>query len=271
MKNPIEGLSNLQQRVIVGVLGIGLFFGLIVSGLLATCILFSILILLCLFEFMGLSPTKVPIHLKLLASAFGFSFFVAAMGWMPMFFLLALPPLLMLFLVFIPVERPFEVASWLVLGVGYLVPCWFCMLQLGGACSENGLSATTLLGLFGLLWASDSGAYFAGRSLGKTKLLPRVSPKKTWEGLIGGWIAASALAYFLSSLQTPYSLMQWEILAASTTFFGTLGDLAESVLKRSLDVKDSGSILPGHGGILDRFDGLFVCAPVNLLLVNIFF
>lgn len=270
MKNPLAHLSNLWQRVIVGVLGIGFFFGMILSGPQAIIVLFLLLLILCLIEFYGLSPLPVPPHLKSLGIVFGLSLFATSLGLLPWWGLLAFLPVLTAFLVLIPTENPFEKASWLILGVVLIVPSWFCMFLLAPD-PEAGVNAPTLLGLFGLLWASDSGAYFAGRSLGKTKLLPRVSPKKTWEGLIGGWLAASILAYFLSGLSTPYTLMQWEILAVSTTFFGTLGDLAESALKRSLDIKDSGSLLPGHGGILDRFDGLFICAPTNFLLVNLFF
>jgi len=271
MKNPLAKLSNLQQRVIVAVLGIALFFGLIFNGLTPTVCLFSAILLLCLTEFFSLSPNPIPLPLRFIALGLGLCFFISGFGVIPPLYLFSFLPLLMGFLVFSPTKKPFEVAGWLVLGVAYLVPSWFCMLLMSGSCSESGFSSSALLGLFGLLWASDSGAYFAGRTLGKTKLLPRVSPKKTWEGLVGGWMAASALAFFLSGLETPYNLVQWEILAASTTFFGTLGDLAESVLKRSLDVKDSGSLLPGHGGILDRFDGLFICAPVNYFIITAFF
>jgi phosphatidate cytidylyltransferase len=118
---------------------------------------------------------------------------------------------------------------------------------------------------------ADSGAYFAGRSLGKTKLLPAVSPKKTWEGLAGGLAGSLTLAWILSFYLPQFSLSQWLMLATSTTLFGTLGDLAESRLKRSLAMKDSGNMLPGHGGFLDRFDGFFMAAPVNYLLVEFIF
>ena len=158
--------------------------------------------------------------------------------------------------------------AWIVAGWFYLITPWLCILWLIGDFTYNpGL----LLGLFGLLWTADSGAYFAGKTLGKTKLLPRVSPKKSWEGLFGGLICAVLLGYGLAHWVGVFSSGQWVVLAISTAIFGTLGDLAESALKRSLDVKDSGDILPGHGGILDRFDGLFVAAPLNYLIAVFFF
>lgn len=113
-----------------------------------------------------------------------------------------------------------------------------------------------------MLWCNDTGAYLVGRQFGKTKLFERHSPKKTWEGFMGG-IALSALAavvisYFFKELQWN----QWVSVSILISCFGTLGDLIESMFKRSIDVKDSGEILPGHGGLLDRFDGLLLAAPI---------
>ncbi len=99
---------------------------------------------------------------------------------------------------------------------------------------------------------------------GRTKLFERVSPKKTWEGFVGG-VAFAVLAGYLFAYFTDSSVMHWMILAVIIGVFGTLGDLSESLLKRSGDVKDSGNILPGHGGVLDRFDGILLSAPLVLV------
>ncbi|MCC8424412.1 phosphatidate cytidylyltransferase [Mucilaginibacter sp. UR6-11] len=118
------------------------------------------------------------------------------------------------------------------------------------------------LGFLLMLWANDTGAYLVGSKLGRTKLFERHSPKKTWEGLIGGILITAVAAYFISTYFTEIALEHWIWMGILISCFGTTGDLIESMFKRSIDVKDSGGILPGHGGLLDRFDGLLIAAPI---------
>jgi phosphatidate cytidylyltransferase len=125
--------------------------------------------------------------------------------------------------------------------------------------SEN--NARIILGFFILIWSNDTFAYLVGRSVGKTKLFQRISPGKTWEGTVGGVICTQGIAYALSIYFTELEPIHWHVVAVIVSVFGTLGDLVESMFKRSLGVKDSGNILPGHGGILDRFDAVLVAAP----------
>lgn len=125
-----------------------------------------------------------------------------------------------------------------------------------------------LFGVFVIIWTNDTFAYLTGRLLGKTKLFPSVSPNKTIEGAIGGAVFALIATFVFSQFHQNLSLMQWIILATVTISFGTLGDLVESKFKRLAKVKDSGNILPGHGGILDRLDSLFFAAPfINTVLL----
>lgn len=128
--------------------------------------------------------------------------------------------------------------------------------------SELEHNADLVLMFFFTLWANDTGAYLSGRSFGKRKLFPKISPNKTWEGTIGGALLAVLLAYNCGVYFTSFSRTEWVVMALIIVVFGSLGDLVESMLKRSYDIKDSGKILPGHGGILDRFDGLLIAAPV---------
>jgi phosphatidate cytidylyltransferase len=113
-----------------------------------------------------------------------------------------------------------------------------------------------------LLWSNDTGAYLVGVKFGRTKLFERHSPKKTWEGFIGGIVICAGIALIISHFYAELAWQQWVIVAVLISVFGTAGDLIESMFKRSINVKDSGGILPGHGGLLDRFDGLFLAVPV---------
>ena len=120
------------------------------------------------------------------------------------------------------------------------------------------------LGILLLNWTLDSMAYFVGRFFGKHFLFPRISPKKTWEGSIGGAIFCMALGYGLTIWMKEVS-WNWMVVAGIITVFGQLGDFVESMFKRSMNLKDSGNILPGHGGILDRFDGFIFSIPIIFL------
>lgn len=131
-------------------------------------------------------------------------------------------------------------------------------------------SPEVVLGFFIMLWLNDTGAYVFGRLFGKNKLFPRISPKKTWEGLIGGVISAMVGGWILSVYYPQFSLLNWLILAILISVSASFGDLVESMLKRSLKIKDSSNLLPGHGGILDRFDGVLLASPVVFTYLMIF-
>ncbi len=118
-----------------------------------------------------------------------------------------------------------------------------------------------LLGIFALLWIYDSMAYCIGVPLGKHRLFERISPKKSWEGAIGGGLLTIIAGLFLNSIIPALSFQSWIIITLIVIVFGTLGDLVESLFKRSINVKDSGSFLPGHGGILDRIDSFLFVIP----------
>jgi phosphatidate cytidylyltransferase len=127
-----------------------------------------------------------------------------------------------------------------------------------------------IIGFFILIWANDTGAYLSGMSFGRHKLMERISPKKTWEGFIGGIILASLIAWFLSGWLGVIDKIHWIIIALIVSIAGTYGDLIESMLKRSIGVKDSGTIMPGHGGFLDRFDSAIISFPLVYLFISLF-
>ena len=134
--------------------------------------------------------------------------------------------------------------------------------------SDNKYDPTLLIFLFILIWAFDSGAYLFGVSFGRHKLFERISPKKSWEGFFGGWFLTLVFALALHHLFPRYEPGFMLLIATIITITGTIGDLVESMIKRNLGVKDSGKFLPGHGGLLDRFDSMLFASPFVYLVIH---
>jgi len=128
-----------------------------------------------------------------------------------------------------------------------------------------------LIAVFVTIWVNDTGAYLVGMTFGKHRLFERVSPKKSWEGFIGGALAALASGYVFSLFIPEINLLQWLIFSEIVVIFGTFGDLLESLLKRTVKVKDSGDVIPGHGGLLDRFDSMLLAAPAIFIYLSFIF
>jgi phosphatidate cytidylyltransferase len=126
-----------------------------------------------------------------------------------------------------------------------------------------------LLGSFILVWVNDSFAYLIGKNFGKQKLFEKISPKKTVEGFLGGLLFSCIASYFIATFTQTLDFTSWLILGIVITVFGTLGDLIESKFKRQANVKDSGTIMPGHGGLLDRLDSIIFAAPFIYLFLRI--
>jgi len=170
-----------------------------------------------------------------------------------------------------PFDKMIASAGATILGVLYVVLLGGHLVALRVGFDER-LSAHLLSFFFLVLMGSDTGAYYAGRALGKHKLAPMISPGKTWEGVAGGVVAALALAavaHFWFFRELP---LKWALpLAAVMTILGILGDLTESALKRSAGAKDAAKILPGHGGALDRLDSLLFNAPLLYYFAHFYF
>lgn len=148
------------------------------------------------------------------------------------------------------------------------------MIALPFALMNNVMASSQwlMLAVFVLIWVNDSGAYLVGSTLshrpgGNHKMFPRVSPGKSWEGLVGGILLTLVAGYIFSVYVADYSWWQWLLLALGISVAATLGDLTESLFKRTLGVKDSGRFMPGHGGVLDRFDSLLLATPVVFILL----
>ncbi|PTX22304.1 phosphatidate cytidylyltransferase [Pontibacter mucosus] len=275
MNNKLSTLSNLNQRLIVGVLGAAVLIGGILFSEWTYFLLFLGLTLLGIAEFytlvavQGMRPNK-PLGL-LLGGVFFTSMFLVQKDVAPGELLFLSLPLL--FLVFIyemyrKKPQPFTNIAFTITGVVYLaVP--FGLLHLLGYYGEE-YSWQPILGLLLLIWASDTGAYIFGKNFGKNKLFERISPGKTWEGWVGGTLVTMLVGYGLSHVFLDLEQYQWLGVSIIVGIVGVLGDLSESMLKRSLGVKDSGTLLPGHGGILDRFDSLLMVIPFVVAFLEIF-
>ena len=151
-----------------------------------------------------------------------------------------------------------------VAGLLVLQPAWLALVTL-----HQTPGPVFVLLLMLLIWGADSGAYFAGRALGRHKLAPRVSPGKSWEGVLGGALSALVIAAVFYHWQAPQlGLAGFLAAVLATIAISIVGDLLESMFKRIVDVKDSGGLLPGHGGVLDRIDSLTAAAPVFVILLG---
>ena len=253
----------------------GIIFGVVYSELTYFVIFFTI----CLFSLIefydlsgldGLKPQKVfGIICGILV--FSISFFIERKDIPSKFYFLIFPLFSCVYIIklYKKLERkPFTNIAFTFLGIFYVaVP--FALLN--AAAFENGIyNFEIIVGCLFILWASDTGAYFAGTYFGKRKLFERISPKKSWEGAIGGALLATLFAVGISYYFHTLAFWQWMVIDIIIIIGGIYGDLVESLLKRSIEIKDSGDSLPGHGGFLDRFDGLLISAPFIVAFLEIF-
>lgn len=263
-------MREILRRGLTGILYVVLLLSTVFLNSDAFDFLFMVFGLACLYEFKRLTRLK------------GYYIFIAylALWWVYIYLVTdrALITLLMLFtltinlallaFLFSKKEKSFTAVQKFIIALFYI----------GGGCifltmipyQDNEFAQFLIMGIFILIWVSDTFAYLVGKTIGRTKLYPSISPKKTIEGSLGGLVFALIAAYFLAQYETTLSLNQWLILATVIVVAGGLGDLLESKFKRMAGVKDSGAILPGHGGMLDRLDSLVFAAPFAYLTLNLF-
>lgn len=265
-----------MTRVVTAIVFVAVVVGSIYGGQLSFMAFFALICGLSLWEFfgltnkgenvlfrrmfgtlIGLSPYLGFSYLQLTKNS-GFQFESIAfitLGIILLFFLQFLYEL------FKASSQPFlhlssTALALLYIGIPFALFQFLAFWPSGGSYDPN-----KILGLLLLVWSNDTFAYLVGSQIGKTKLFPRISPKKTWEGSIGGGVLTLVIAYACFMVLGGYSLQDWMVLGLLAVVFGGLGDLVESMMKRSLNIKDSGGILPGHGGILDRFDAFIFFLP----------
>ncbi len=261
-------MSNLVQRTITGIIFLAVVIGAILLGKITFFILFELVIIGAMYEFYTLAEKKKFKPQKIYGIIIGAIFFAANYFFAnnmvdARIFLVLIPVIISIFIVelYRKSDYVFVDIGFTLLGILYIsVPVSFANYIVLNNASEYNFQL--LLGFLFLIWSFDTLAYVFGVSFGKHRLFERISPKKSWEGFIGGTISSLGIAYVLSILFTELSFLYWAILSVIVSVFGTYGDLVESSFKRNIDEKDSGSILPGHGGILDRFDAVFFTLPL---------
>lgn len=274
MTSNSKKFSSLGQRVITALVGAIAIIGGIYWGMWGYFIVFLTISFFTLWEFYKLAIMDDMAPLKVWGSIIGLvlfslSFFIEA-GLLPIKYLLLIFPLLtsvFLIKLYKKDEKPFTQVAYTFLGLIYVtIP--FSLLNVI-VFNSGQYRFQIIFGILFILWASDTGAYFTGILFGKKKLFERVSPKKTWEGSIGGAILAFVFAYGFSVFFTDLTFIQWLVAATLIVIAGVYGDLVESLFKRSIAIKDSGSSIPGHGGFLDRFDGLLLASPFVAAFISL--
>jgi len=265
-------MGELSKRIISGLVYVVVFLAAI---LIAKETYISLIIFfagVCLWEFSRMINSK-NILPYLLLGLFGITFLINKLSYLSdaniklLFLSYSVVSLLILTKnLFVTEQRPRTELNNLFLSIKYVVfPFLFLMLLpfINGVYTPNIIIFTILI-----IWTNDSFAYITGKNFGKHKLFERISPKKTIEGFVGGLLFSIIVGVAIGYYSQIFSIINWVVIAILISVFGTIGDLVESKFKREAGVKDSGTIMPGHGGLLDRLDSLFFLAPFVYLYIH---
>ncbi|MCE4563616.1 phosphatidate cytidylyltransferase [Maribellus sp. CM-23] len=265
-------MSNLTKRSIWGLIYVVVMMGGLLFHPIAFAVVFGTLLFFTQYEFYALVEAAGHKISRLPGTLMGVFYFLICAGiansLLPKSLLLiCIPIILLMFIIelFRRNHNTLERSGLTVLGFIYIaIP--FALMNFIVNSSLNGQTNVyypwIMAGVFLILWTNDSFAYLIGTRFGKHKMCTRISPAKSWEGLIGGAVFAIVMGIVNAVLFQAVDMLSWIVIAVLTVGFGTLGDLFESKIKREIGTKDSGNILPGHGGFLDRLDSLLFAIPV---------
>ena len=270
--------NNFIQRAVTGVLFVIVLVGCILYSPLSFGILFTIISVLSVHEFAQLVSKSSEVSINKTITALGGAYlFLALMSFCTQqsvgarVFLPYLGLLLYMMITELYLKKKNPTGNWAYSMLSQLyVALPFALLNVIGFQNSSETGSVTYnpilpLSIFVFIWLSDTGAYCVGSLIGKHRLFERISPKKSWEGSIGGGIFSIASSLGFAHFFPFMPGWQWVGLAIVVVIFGTWGDLTESLMKRQLGIKDSGNILPGHGGMLDRFDSALMAIPAAVV------
>lgn len=269
-------MSNLVQRIITGVLGAAFMLTAIWFNYLSFVAIFFLITFFSLVEYHQLLKKSGIATNSTVGITGGIVLFVLFVFnkyyfFIPAEILLVATCLLFTTLLLVELfsvnEQPLARVAYTIFGTLYIAVPFGLLTQIPLEITQYSADTTVrykfeiIYAILFLIWANDVGAYFAGKFLGRHKLFERISPKKTWEGSFGGLATAILFTYLFYHYAGMFSIPKWIGLCIVIVLSGSLGDLVESMIKRTLQVKDSGTLLPGHGGFLDRFDALIFAIP----------
>jgi phosphatidate cytidylyltransferase len=261
-------MSNFFQRTLTGIAIVAVIIGAVILGaysFLILCLLINLLGLIEFYRLFQINQHRVRNALGVLLSA---TLFITICPYIlgvvdPRVLLINLPLISIIYIteLYHKSDTPFSSLAFIFLGIVYITVPIILFFSCAVGFNDKLYHPEIILGYLFLLWANDTGAFITGSLLGKHLLFERISPKKTWEGSAGGAVLVMGIVVMNSILFNEISFSGWAIIGVTVIIMGTFGDLVKSMMKRSLRIKDSGTILPGHGGILDRFDSLIGSAP----------
>lgn len=275
-------VKEIATRAVTGVIYILVILLGILGGRFTFLLVFGAILGIALFEFYRMVEKKMSHDIsKTFNIASGVLLFLSVFLYLEGITPYALPTLILLYLLIliaaaIFLRRDDILHSTIYSGFGQIyltLPLSLLMLLSYTDTVRNSGSYNWLpvLALFVFIWVNDTAAYFFGSLIGKRKLLEHVSPKKSVEGFIAGIVFTVLASLLFAHLCPVYDTLVWIGFAIVVSLFGTVGDLFESLIKRTFGVKDSGNLIPGHGGILDRIDSLLIAAPAALLYLNVIY
>lgn len=266
-------MKNLLQRTVSGIIYLIILIGSLFLGKYAFGAVFLIMGLLALIEFydlIGLQGFTGPTIFGMVTGTviFVLAYLVASQtaGYFYLSLAGLLPVLAFIMALYSSEKNSIKRIGKSLLGVLYImIPLAIINYMVFPNTNSHEYTHRIVLGILALIWINDTGAYLAGSIFGRHKLFPRISPKKSWEGLIGGIILTIVPAFWMPAIMGILATTDWVVLAAIVSIFGVYGDLTESLIKRNAGRKDSGTLIPGHGGILDRIDSVLFVMPVAFI------
>ncbi len=266
-------MRTLIIRSISGVILVALVVAMILLGEISALLMLMMVFTVSFVEFKRMFKIKdnylTVLLLTLGLSLLGLSHFILNQAidaiWITGYGLIALT-LVMVYSLVTKISS-FKEISLMTLGMLWIAGSTVFVLASGWKLQPGQYDPTLPLVLLSLIWINDAGAYLAGSLYGKRQLSPVISPRKTWEGFISGVVFTGFAGWLVFVITDSYSMIFWVISAVIISLASVAGDLFESKLKREAGVKDSGNVIPGHGGMLDRFDSLFSSAPVFFIII----